>query len=75
MGGWLSGFSRKIGIIPNFLAEIWALRDHLIMCQNIQLIALEIKLDAKAIVDLLANSSYPNNDISSIVDNCKLLVS
>ena len=45
------------------------------MCQNIQLIALEIKLDAKAIVDLLANSSYPNNDISSIVDNCKLLVS
>ena len=45
------------------------------MCQNIQLIALEIKLDAKAIVDLLANSSYPNNDISSIVDNRKLLVS
>ena len=33
-----------------------ALRYGLILCQNLQLIALEIELDAKAIVNLLAKS-------------------
>lgn len=58
LGGWLGGFSSKIGITTSFLAKLWALRDGLILCQNLQLTALEIELDAKAIVDLLANSSY-----------------
>ena len=57
LGGWLGGFSSKIGITTSFLAKLWALRNGLILCQNLQLTALEIELDAKAIVDLLANSS------------------
>ena len=41
----------------SFLAERWALRDGPIMCQNLQINALEIELDAKIIAELMTNSS------------------
>ena len=45
------------------------------LCYNLNISCLEIELDAKAIVDVLGNSSYVNNIISPILDYCKLLAS
>lgn len=59
-GNWVVGFSRKIGKVNSFLAEIWALRDGLILCNQLNLNAVMVELDAKALVDALNNPFYVN---------------
>ena len=73
-GAWLLGFSRIIGITSSFMAELWAVRDGLSLCilRNSQVV--EIEMDTKAILDVLANPNQTNTIISSIVDDCKLLI-
>ena len=65
---------KQNGIITSFLAELWTLRDGLLVCQDILLTAIKIELDAKAIVNLLANPNHSNSVISSLVANCRFLV-
>ena len=50
-GSWLASFSRRIGITTSFVAELWGLRDGLMMCNNLNITTLVVELDAKAIVD------------------------
>ena len=73
VGGWIGGYSRNIGISTSFLAELWALKDGFI--KNFQLTTVDIELDAKSIVGLLANPRYSNNVAFPIVDDCKQLIS
>ncbi|KAL0004154.1 hypothetical protein SO802_011715 [Lithocarpus litseifolius] len=74
-GNWVAGFSRKIGRTDSFVAEIWALRDGLQLCQQMSARAVMIELDAKSLVDVLNNSSYYNAVISPLLDDCKFLIS
>ena len=32
-GNWIGGFARRIGMANSFMAELWALRDGLLLCQ------------------------------------------
>ena len=73
-GNWVMGFSRKIGRVDSFVAEIWALRDGLQLCRQLNIDAVVIELDAKSLVDVLNNSSYCNIVISPLLDDCKLLI-
>ena len=73
-GNWVIGFTRKIGKANSFLAEIWALRDGLILCNQLDLNAVMVELDAKALVDALNNPFYVNSIISSLFDDCRQLV-
>ena len=59
-GDWIIGFARKIRTTTSFLTELWALRDGLFLCLQIQSQAVCIELDAKAMVDALNSQSYPN---------------
>ena len=61
---WVMGFSRKIRHTTSFLVEMWNLLDELIICLNQNLSFVEVELDAKSIVDALANSSPSNNIVS-----------
>ena len=74
-GRWVMGFSRSIGMTNNFATELWGLREGLLLCNNLNINALEVELDAKSIVDALGNPSYVNNVISPLLDDCKLLIS
>ena len=56
------------------MAELWGLRDSLILCCNLHLPSLIVELDAKAIVDAFLNLNYENNVMSPILDNCRQLV-
>ncbi|KAL4619264.1 hypothetical protein ACB092_06G067700 [Castanea dentata] len=68
--------SRKSTHFPSsFAAELWGLREGLLLCNNLNITFLEIELDAKAIVDGLGNPSYVNNIISPLLDDCRLLIS
>lgn len=74
-GRWIMGFSRSIGMTSSFAAELWGLREGLLLCSNLNINALEVELDAKAIMDALDNPSYVNTVISPLLDDCKLLIS
>ena len=65
----MASFSKRIGATNNFMAELWGLRDGLILCCKLHLPSLIVKLDAKAIVDAFLNSNYENNVISTILDD------
>ena len=45
------------------------------MCQNLQINALEIELDAKIIANLMNDSSNTNAVNSTMVADCRLLIS
>lgn len=71
----MGGFSRRLGCTNSFLAEIWALRDGLILSHELNLNAFEIHLDASAIVELLYNPSNANLCALPLIDDYKLLIS
>ena len=57
-GNWVTGFTRKLGNANSFTAEVWALRDGLMLCVQKKIPAVIVKMDAKALVDALNNPSY-----------------
>ena len=73
-GEWLAGFSRNIGIASSFIAELWALRDGLQLCKNLNLLSFDIQIDAKAVVELLTNPSYSKNVAIPLVDDCRQMI-
>ena len=74
-GVWVAGFTRKLGKVNSFCAELWALRDGLLLCQQMNITALIVELDAKALVEALTNPSYSNTVVSGLFDDCKQLLS
>ena len=52
-GNWLRGFARRIGIANSFTTELWALYDGLMLCNQLNVQAVNIELDAKSIVDAI----------------------
>ena len=75
VGGWIRAFIRKIGITTSFVAELWAIRDGLSMCVDMQIPALEVELDAKVVADLMNNAISLNADYAAIVADCRQLLS
>ena len=73
-GKWVAGFTRKLGSANSFTAEVWALRDGLMLCDQRKLPAVIVEIDAKALVDAFNNPSYRNSMISPIFDDCKHLI-
>lgn len=74
-GQWVRDFNRRIGVTTIFAAELWGLREGLLLCRDLNLSSLVIELDAESNVLTLKNPSYANNFISPILDDCRLLVS
>ena len=72
---WIKAFTRNIGIATSFVVELWALRDGLNMCLNMQISALEIDLDAKVVANLMCNVETLKNDNAAIVANYRYLLS
>lgn len=71
---WVVGFGRKIGKADSFLAELWALKDGLMLCRQMNLTTIIIELDVKAIVDALTNPTYSNSIVSALFDDYMQLV-
>lgn len=73
-GKWLAGFSRRIGITTSFIAELWGLREGLILCCNLNISSLVAELDTKVVVDIFLNPNYHNTIVLPILDDCRQLV-
>lgn len=72
-GNWVVGFTRKVERASSFITKAWALRDDLLLCIQMNLSDVIVKLDAKALVDALNNPAYANSVISPLFDDCRQL--
>lgn len=52
-GNYVCGYARDVGFKISVVAKLWVLRDGINMCINMNLVALDIELDAKLMVELL----------------------
>ena len=57
------------------MAKLWALRDGLILCNNLNYSAVDIQIDAKTIVGLISNPSYSDSFAMPIIDDYRQLIS
>ena len=56
----MEGFTRPIGISTSVDVELWAFRDGPMLYINLNLMAIEIEIDAKVILDQVSKD-YNNN--------------
>ena len=72
--GWL-GLQGRSGLLVALRQSYGGLRDGLTLCNNLNISAFMLKLDAKAIVDVVHNVNYENNILSPTLDDCRRLMS
>ena len=73
-GLWIRGFAKAMVVSSSLAAELWAVREGLILCLELQTQAVEIELDAAAAINLLSGNSNTNGDLSGLVDDCRDLL-
>ena len=72
-GPWLKGFARGIGYTNSTLAELWALRDGLLLAKEMRIQHLIIELDASSVV-ILMNNEFENLLMEPLLTDCKNLL-
>ena len=70
-GQWVVGFAKSINVNSSIAAELWALREGLVLCIEREAHAVEIELDASATISLVASNVNTNGDLSGLVDDCR----
>lgn len=55
-------------------AELWALRDGLILCINLNLLAVELELDANVMLGWVSGNFNSNLDHASLIMNYRTLI-
>lgn len=73
-GDWVAGFARHIGTTNNFVAELWGLRDGLMLCCSLNIPCVNVEMDAKVVVDVIQNVNYVITVVSPLLDDCRQLV-
>ena len=66
--------NKIIGTTSSFVAEMWGMRDELVLCKNLNIQCLVVELDASMIVNVLTKLDYANNIISPSLDDCKQML-
>ena len=72
-GKWLKGYTRSLGCTNSCMAELWALRDGLLLARDMGLNSLIIELDALSVVLLMFNNT-PNLTLEPLLNDCRNLV-
>ena len=70
-GRWVKGFLRRIGKVSSLEAELWAIRDGLILCNQLLIQELIIELDAKAVISLLTCNTESFAQYAPLIDDCR----
>ena len=73
-GKWTKGFCRAIGWANSLYAELWVIRDGLSLSIQLQILEIEIELNAKSMVDLLNSNTTSLTDYAPLVDDYRNLM-
>lgn len=68
------GFMRRIGLATSITAELWALKDGLMLAKQLGIAQLMVEMDAEVIVDLVQSDKSPTNIYSSLLNDCMFLL-
>ena len=68
-GRWVKGFLRKIGKVNSLKAELCAIKDGLIFCNQLIIQNLYIELDTKAVISLLTSKNNSYAQYAPIIDD------
>ena len=72
-GAWLKGFARGLRFTNSALAELWALRDGLLLAKEMGIQQLIVELDALSIV-ILMNNETENLLMEPLLSDCRGLL-
>ena len=72
-GVWLKGFARGPDYTNSALAELWALRDGLLLAKEMRIQQLIIELDVLSVV-ILMNNEFENLLMEPLLTDCKNLL-
>ena len=73
-GQWITGFAKSINVSSSIATELWALREGLTICMEMQLQAVEVELDASTAISLVSSNFSSNGNLSGLVDDCRGLL-
>ena len=76
-GMWIGSFSRNIGFTHSMAAELWGLRDGLLLAKNLNIKKLMIETDAQTITNVLnSRSVFPDSPhpYLNIINDCESLL-
>ena len=73
-GRWVKSFARSIGFTTSITIEFWALRDGLLLANQIGVQNLVIELDAKVVVELVQSKTTSNAFYSSLLAEYRFLL-
>ena len=73
-GQCISGFAKAFAVTSSLAAELWALREGLLLCVDLQAQVVVVKFDAIIAVSLISNNAYTNGDFSILVGDCRDLL-
>ena len=72
-GKWLEGYARSLGSTNSCVAELWAVRDGLLLAKEMGLHNIIVELDALSVV-LLLNNNTTNLTLEPLLNDCRNLV-
>ena len=67
-GRWVKGFLGRMGKVSSLEAELWAIRDGLILCNRLLIQELFIELDAKAVIRTLWKMQHCYRESNACAD-------
>ncbi|GKV16176.1 hypothetical protein SLEP1_g26858 [Rubroshorea leprosula] len=73
-GHWIKGFSRKIDIASSLAAEIWGIRDGLLLAKQLDIQSLIVEVDSFIAFQLLSTGTDHHHPLCSLISNCRALV-
>uniref|UniRef100_A0A2N9FQ21 Reverse transcriptase domain-containing protein n=1 Tax=Fagus sylvatica TaxID=28930 RepID=A0A2N9FQ21_FAGSY len=76
-GNWIGGFSHKLGITNSLAAELWGIRDGLLLARDLNIRKLIVESDAKSVVELLkpvASDMFGSHPYSALINDCRFLI-
>lgn len=62
-GRWVKGFAKKIAASSSLDAELWGSREGLVLCLDIQALAVKVELDATSAISLVSCNSRTNGPL------------
>nr|GMC80045.1 LINE-type retrotransposon LIb DNA [Ipomoea batatas] len=74
-GNWLWGFMVNIDITNSFMVELWGLREGLRLCLERGIRWVKVKMNSKAIVDLMNKDGGVEEDLCTLLEDCMDMVS
>lgn len=74
LGNWVLGYARNVGLSSPLAAEIWAIRDGLVLAIQRGFQNLIVESDSRIAVLLLLKGSVSTHPLSTLILDCRMLM-